>query len=169
MIQEVGGHQLLKIWKWMQKFVTCLDTVNPITGGGNCKLFGRQLVQFFTKIWKEEYLCMVCSTQSHGLVGTCENFFQTCPHILNCNITGDESCVFQSVHETKNQNIEWRIKPSPWPKEFHLQQMRIKTAYHFLWAGILKGLMRAVLGMRPHYWEKGNWFLLHNNACTHLM
>jgi hypothetical protein len=35
MIQEVGGHQLLKIWKLMQKFVKwCVETVDPVTGGG---------------------------------------------------------------------------------------------------------------------------------------
>jgi hypothetical protein len=36
-------------------------------------------------------------------------------------------------------------------------------------AGVLRRLMRAILGMGPQYWEKGNWFLLHNNASTHLI
>lgn len=131
MIQELCGHQLLKIWKQMQRFVTCLDTVDPVTGRGNCTLYGRQLVQFFTKIWKEEDLCKVCSTQSHGWVGTCENFFQTCSHILNCSITGWVVCISECLWN-KNQSIEWRIKSLPWPKEFHLQQMRIKTALSLL-------------------------------------
>jgi hypothetical protein len=49
-----GWTSTTQIWKQMQKFVTCLDTVDPITGGGNCTLYGRLLVQFFTQFGKRK-------------------------------------------------------------------------------------------------------------------
>lgn len=114
--------------------MTCLDTVDPITGGGSCTLYGRQLVQFFTKIWKEEDLCKVCSTQSYGWVGTCENFFQTCPHILNCIIPGYESCAFQCLCNTKSE-CRMENKIITMAKSFTCNRWGSKQHYHFLWAG----------------------------------
>jgi hypothetical protein len=53
MIQEVGGHQQLKIWKLLQKFMKwCQDTVDLETGGGSSALCGRQFIHFFTKVWE---------------------------------------------------------------------------------------------------------------------
>ena len=170
----------------MQKFVTCLD-VDPITDGGDCTIYGGQVIHFFTKILKEEGLCKVCSTQSHGWVGTCENFFQTCPqsqlqHYWRWVICISEcSWNIKSEHRMENKIITMaqRVLLPTLADQNSIITLFLWAGFEFFpdgktlnsefSAGVLKRLMRAVLRRRPQYWERGGWFLLHNSACTHLV
>ena len=78
------------------------------------------------------------------------------------------SHVHFSVCATQNRSVEWRIKSSPWPRvslatdedqnsiiTFYEQDLNLclmgKKLNSEFSAGVLKSLMRAVLGMRPQY------------------
>lgn len=105
-------------------------------------------------------------------------------------VTGDETWCFLYDPQTKRQSAEWKSKNSPRKQKFRLDRSRGKVMlevffdysglihYEFipegrtinkqLYTEILKRLRDAIRQKRPEKWAGNDWFLLHDNAPSHL-
>jgi histone-lysine N-methyltransferase SETMAR len=73
--------------------------------------------------------------QKQQRVTSCQGFIQACQdnsNFLDCNVSGNESCVFQYDPETKRYSMQWTLKSSPMPKKFVAKvQDQIRADYIF--------------------------------------
>ncbi len=111
------------------------------------------------------------------------------PNFVRSIITGDETWCFAYDPETKRQSAEWCSKNSPRPTKLRFAKSRIKTMLitffdaegivhkEFVPQGqtvnaqfyllVLNRLMKRIQRVRPEFWKRRSFFLLHDNAPAH--
>lgn len=182
MIQGVGGHKSLTMWKQLHKFRNWWPETIKCTWNWwqiNCTS-SRSFVRFFLNLWgRWRYVCSFYSVHSHGWAKGAQRHnlwrlhtCQTNPHILTCYQ------IFQYDSKTKCQSMEWYTKSSPSPKKIHWLKSRNKTIFitfldkykEFVPEGeqwTVNSMCRCCkcywgrLRRRLQFQEKGIWFLPH--------
>jgi hypothetical protein len=117
----------------------------------------------------------------------CQEFIQSVDDdrsLPDSIVTGDETRCFQYDPQAKRQSMEWRSPSSPRHKQFQKSKNKVMFVTFFVCQGIIHKecvppgqtvnkeyyvevlfrLVQRIRRVRPHFQERGCWFLLHHNA-----